>query len=48
VGSVSTGHTVALNGASGNLVPCPEATTRAVPDAAGDGAVATVEYAKFL
>lgn len=48
VGCALAGHTVALNGAAGNLAPSPAATTSDVPDDAGDGAVATVEYAKFL
>jgi hypothetical protein len=34
---------VALNGTAGNFVPSAAATTRLVPDEAGDGAVATVE-----
>ena len=42
------GHTVALNGGVGNLVPCPAATTSVVPEVAGDGAVATEDKAKFL
>src|SRR2546426_2553414 len=43
-----TGHTVTLNGGVGNFVPSPVWTTNDVPVSAGDGAVATVEYAKFL
>lgn len=42
------GHTTALNGTEGNFVPSPDATVSDVPEVAGDGAVATVEYAKFL
>lgn len=47
-GNAPSGQTVALNGVAGNLVPCPLCTVRLVPLAAGLGAVATVEYAKFL
>jgi hypothetical protein len=47
-GSAFTGQTVALNGVAGNRVAVPVATVREVPDAAGDGATATVVYAKFL
>src|SRR5262245_5918821 len=47
-GDAPVGHTVALNGTAGNREPCPLATTSDVPDAAGLGAVATEEYAKFL
>jgi hypothetical protein len=38
----------ALNGTAGNFPPSPANTTNDVPDDAGLGAVATVEYAKFL
>jgi hypothetical protein len=48
VGCVLVGQTVALNGAAGNLDPSPGATVNDVPEFAGDGAVATVEYARFL
>lgn len=48
VGCELAGHTVALKGVAGNFDPSPDATTSDVPDEAGDGAVATVEYAKFL
>jgi hypothetical protein len=42
------GQTVALNGVGGNLVPSPDCTIKEVPELAGEGAVATVEKAKFL
>jgi hypothetical protein len=48
VGCTPVGHTTALNGAAGNFAPSPGATIRVVPDAAGDGAVATTLYAKFF
>jgi hypothetical protein len=48
VGKTDPGHTVALKGTAGNRVPSPAVTTSDVPDAAGEGAVATVETAKFL
>src|SRR5262252_7329690 len=47
-GITPMGQTVTLNGGVGNFAPSPAATTSDVPLAAGDGAVATVEYAKFL
>jgi hypothetical protein len=34
---------VALKGGVGNFVPSPEATTKLVPEVAGEGAVAIVE-----
>lgn len=46
-GSEPTGHTTRLYGADGNRDPSPGATTIVVPEAAGEGAVATVEYAKL-
>jgi hypothetical protein len=42
------GQIVAMNGGSGKRAPSPLATTREVPYLEGTGAVATVEYAKFL
>lgn len=47
-GTEPVGQMVALNGAVGNLVPCPAVTTRLVPDVAGLGAVATAETANAL
>ena len=47
-GSVFAGHTVAENGGVGNIAPSPLATIKNVPLVAGTGAVATVEYARFL
>ena len=44
----AAGNTTALKGAAGNFVPSPACTTKLVPDEAGDGAVATVLYARFL
>lgn len=41
-------QTVALKGGVGNKAPSPAATTKEVPEVAGEGAVATVETAKFL
>lgn len=46
-GAVFAGHNTTLNGAAGNFEPSPDATVNEVPDVAGDGAVATVENAKF-
>jgi hypothetical protein len=43
VGWAFDGQTVALKGGVGNKVPWPDATTKEVPDTAGDGAVAIVE-----
>jgi hypothetical protein len=49
VGCVETGQMVALNEPlDGNLAPSPDWTTSDVPDVAGDGAVRTVLYPKFL
>ena len=48
VGCTPVGQIVALNGTAGNFVPSPAVTTRDVPLVAGEGAVATSEYAKFL
>jgi len=48
IGCEDAGHTVALKGGVGNLVPCPAVTTSDVPEVAGEGAVATAETAKFL
>ena len=43
------GQTVQLKGVGeGKNAPCPVATVNVVPDGAGNGAIATVEYAKFL
>jgi hypothetical protein len=47
-GCAPAGQIVALKGTAGKRAPSPEATTSDVPEVAGDGAVATVEYAKFL
>lgn len=47
-GWAPAGQTVALKGTAGNNVPVPDDTTSDVPDAAGLGAVATVDMAKFL
>jgi hypothetical protein len=47
-GTEPAGQIVALNGGVGNRDPCPAVTTREVPEVAGDGAVATVEMARFL
>jgi hypothetical protein len=48
VGGVLGGQTVALNGVAGNKVPVPAATTKDVPLVVGEGAVATVDCAKFF
>jgi hypothetical protein len=48
IGMTPAGHTVALNGVAGQSAPPPTASVSDVPLAAGEGAVKTVEYAKFL
>jgi hypothetical protein len=48
VGCAPAGQIVALKGTAGNFAPSAAVTTRLVPDDAGDGAVATRLYAKFL
>jgi hypothetical protein len=47
-GRTSVGHTVQLNGATGNSAPSPAATSSDVPEVAGEGATAMPAYAKFL
>lgn len=47
-GCTPAGQMVALNGTVGKMVPCPAVTTSDVPDVAGEGAVATWLYEKFL
>jgi hypothetical protein len=42
------GYSTALNGGVGKLAPVPAATTKLVPEVAGDGAVATVDTEKFF
>jgi hypothetical protein len=46
-GSTDGGHAIALNGTAGMSAPCPDPSTKLVPVVAGEGAVATVAYAKF-
>jgi len=46
-GWTPAGHTVTLNGATGNTAPVPVATVSSVPVVAGTGTVATVVIAKF-
>jgi hypothetical protein len=45
VGDADAGQTVQLKGAAGNVAA--DATSKDVPVVAGDGATATVEYARF-
>jgi hypothetical protein len=47
-GSVAAGQMTALKGTVGKRDPWPVVTTSVVPEAAGDGAVATELMAKFL